>query len=325
MDRERGPRGPSTRGPRRPRSPQRAPGASSLPPGSEARGEPVRVAVTRPRGADEEEDRLSALLRSAGCESLAHPLLRIEGPPDLEAFERAMRSFFDRPPREAPAGRVTDNPERRPWVLFSSRNAVPPFLEHLARLGDTPEGLVDAGVRVGAVGRATAEALESAGVPVALVPGQFTAEALLASFLDTESAAGEGAASSAPLRHVDVFLPRAAEGREVLEKGLAEAGARVHVGLAYRVVRDPDAARRLMRAVHAGSVDIVTLTSGSAAEMLADARDAARGGEWPAQVRIAAIGPVTARAARERGLEVALMPRESSLEALVGVVVGGAR
>lgn len=281
------------------------------------------MAVTRPRGPGEAEDRLFALLRSAGCEPLAHPLLRIEGPPDPEALERAMRGFLDRLPREAPVGRVVE-PERRPWVVFSSRNALPAFFEHLARLGRSPEGLVRAGVRVGAVGRTTAGALESAGLPVTLVPARFTAEALLASFLELEGAADEGAGSSAPLRHVDVLIPRAAEGREVLEEGLSGAGACVHVGFAYRVVRDLDAARRLMHVVRAGGVDVVTLTSGSAAEVLADARDAAQGGEWPSEAWIAAIGPVTARAARERGLDVALVSPESSLEALAQAVVSRA-
>jgi uroporphyrinogen-III synthase len=62
-------------------------------------------------------------------------------------------------------------------------------------------------------------------------------------------------------------------------------------------------------------VDVVAFTSGSAVKELA--REV---GTWPPEVRIAAIGPVTAEAVREAGLPEALVPPQSTLPALAEII-----
>jgi uroporphyrinogen-III synthase len=284
---------------------------------------------TRPdgEGGPSREDRLVRLLRAEGMIPLAHPLLRLEGPPDPAGLAREVDDF------------LREEPGKRRWLVLTSANAVPPFLDALRAVGGAPRwsaargdpgfaapGKPEAAPRstlsVAAVGPATAEALGRAGLPVDLVPERFTGDDLLDALLEREGG---------DLVGVDILFPRAERARETLPGGLAEGGARVRIPVAYRTLPDEASGRRLVKAVRAGEVDVVTLTSGSAAEVLGgalrarerrDAGGASGGAEgvplpWPSRVRIAVIGPLTARAARERGLEVHLEPPESTLPALV--------
>jgi uroporphyrinogen III methyltransferase/synthase len=93
-----------------------------------------------------------------------------------------------------------------------------------------------------------------------------------------------------------VLLPRAAEARDVLPRGLSAKGWRVEVVEAYRVQPaspGPDALAKARRA------DVVTFTSPSVVRAFVDLV-----GVDAVPPTVACIGPVTAAEARTRGLQV---------------------
>ena len=76
------------------------------------------------------------------------------------------------------------------WIVFASRRAVAAVLE---RLPAAP-----AGVRIAAIGRATAQVLRQRGWPVDLTPDEASAGALVAAFAARRTEADQGTRSSIP-------------------------------------------------------------------------------------------------------------------------------
>jgi uroporphyrinogen III methyltransferase / synthase len=292
--------GPSVEPPRRPRESAETPGASAF-----------RVAVTRPRepAAKGREDRLVRLLWEVGLEPVHCPVLEISFPEDSGPLLAGISRLL--------AGTVRnlqdEGSTQGRWLVLTSRNAMPPILEALRAGGRGPGDLKAAGVRVAAVGSRTAAALRKVGLAPDLLPERFTAADLLRAFRTATD--GKDLPTMAGSY---VLFPRAEVAEEELRRGLEEMGARVEVVTAYRVEETPSGARRLARKILARELEAVTLTSGSAARSVARAwRQSGRGGDgWPPGVLVAAIGPVTAEAARREGLPVHLVPRSYTLEDL---------
>jgi len=260
---------------------------------------PPAVAVTRPEEEEAGEDRLSELLRREGMRPLSFPLMALAPPMSLGALNAAARRLVG----------AVQRGESSPytWIVITSRNVIPPFLEAVGRAGGSPEALQGAGLHVAAVGQATATALQVAGLPADLVPSRYTAEDLLET-LRERGAIGEGSR---------ILLPRAEVARDVLPEGIRELGGHVDVVTAYRVVEDCEGAEALCQAVRQERLQGVTLTSGRAARLLGATWAAAGGGgAWPRTVRVGVIGPVTAEATRKAGLRVDGIPEEATLPAL---------
>ncbi len=175
------------------------------------------------------------------------------------------------------------------WVVFTSVNAVERFVPLLGRPPATGPA------RVAAIGAGTAGALAGAGLHVDLVPERFVAEALLEAFPE-------------PCGRRRVLLPRAAVAREVLPDGLRAAGWVVDVVEAYRTERASPSVESLAAAAAA---DAITFTSASSVGSYLDAA-----GMAAVPPVVACIGPVTAAAAKERGLGVDVVAEAHTLKAL---------
>ncbi len=187
------------------------------------------------------------------------------------------------------------DPARFDWLVVTSPNGARHAMAALRDARDL------AGVRLAAVGPGTAAVLAEHHLQVDLVPDRFVAEGLLASFPDPPPEGG------------CVLLARAEVARDVLPDGLRAKGWVVEVVDAYRTVPvDLDGAGR----ERARSADAVTFTSASSVTNFV----AAAGREAVPPV-VAVIGPVTAAAARELGLEVTVEAAEHSLDGLVDAVV----
>ncbi len=248
------------------------------------------MVVTRPR---DQAGPLVDSLEALGAEVVVAPAIRIVDPSDGGAALRASVARL----MAASGASGTDTPE---WIVFTSANAVRRFAAMWTQL-EAEEHLPahPAGAKVAVIGTATRDAADRAGLEVDLVPDSFVAEGLLSAF-------GEHRAAGAR-----VLLPRAEVAREVLPDGLRELGFEVEVVPAYRTV-PAELDRSLIDTV--ARADAVCFTSASAVRAFLDTF----GGGVPRVV--AAIGPVTARAARERGLEVAVQPTEHTVDALVAAL-----
>ncbi len=244
-----------------------------------------RVVVTR---ATQQAPALTERLRDLGADVLEVPATRI--------------ARLDLTPLRDAIARLGDYQ----WLVFTSQNAVAIFWEQLLGGGRDARALY--GMKVSAVGPATAGALLERGIAVDTIPERFVAEGLLEIMRARDDVAGSRA------------LYVTAEGaRDVLPEGLRDLGAQVEVVVAYRSISDDAGASRLSRAIESGKVHLVTFTSGSAVRAYVDAV----GADLAVRVPAASIGPQTSEALRAAGVEVRYEAEESTIDGLVSAIVRG--
>ena len=242
----------------------------------------ARIVVTRARA---QAGELTAALEALGAAVVELPTIRIVPPADPEPLRRAAAeaASFD-------------------WIVFTSVNAVERFAATLRATGGDERRL--RGVRVCAVGPATAAALTGRGVRADAVPEEFVSDAAPAAM----SAVDE-------LRGRRILLPRARAARAALPEALRAAGARVVEVEAYATEVDGRGAEAVRERLAAGEVDVVTFTAGSTVRAFAELVGTGLG-----RARVASIGPVTSAVAREVGMRVDAEAAEHTVGGLVQVV-----
>lgn len=258
-----------------------------------------RVLVTRPRA---QAAGLCDKLAAHGAEPILFPTIAIAPMDDYSALDQTIRNL-----------------NQYDWIIFTSVNGVAAFWKRLALVG---AGLAPA-LKFAAIGPATAQALEKRGVPAALIPEEYVAEAIVAGIGNVE---GKW-----------ILLPSAEIAREALADELGRRGALVHEIAVYRtlpVAPDPQGLAELRC-----GVDAITFTSSSTARNFVallsgnpkhiDAATIRRMGHdgvpMPSlgKAAIACIGPITAQTARDVGLPVDVMAsREAyTMDGLVAALV----
>jgi uroporphyrinogen-III synthase len=226
-----------------------------------------RVVITR---AEQQSADLAHALTEYGAMPLLYPCLAILPPDDPALLDDALRQL-----------------DRFDWLLCTSANTVESVARRLQALGLS----LPSGVRIGAVGAATARLAQDAlGRAPAALPEEHSAASLAAALPDVVGAR--------------VLLPLSALADDALARALAARGAAVSEIIAYRVGNGTGGVD-LPRLLAASAVDAITLTSGSTVTNLL-ARLAREGGDTAqlAEVAIACIGARTADAARHWGLRV---------------------
>ena len=233
-------------------------------------------------------------LTALGAEVLVMPVLETVDPEDWELVDNAIRAL-----------------DTYDWLVFTSTNAVDRFLRRFRPAGGAREALL--GIKIAAVGSATAARLAHHGLPPVLVPADFRAEGLIAEF-----------AAMGPDACRRVLLPRAEEAREVLAEALAEMGCTLDVVTVYRVrAAQPDPA--VIERLRDGSVDVVTFTSGAiAAAFFSAIAEAGLDAEKVSrELTIASIGPVTSEALVALGRDADIEAPEATMTSLA-LAVGAA-
>ncbi len=253
-----------------------------------------RVAVTR---AAEHAGELCALLEAVGAEVVQAPLARHEPPASWAELDAALARLgsFD-------------------WVAFTSANAVRFCWQRLRELGGDARRF--AGVRIAAVGAATASALTACGLTADLVPAHHDAAALGEAMRSCLDHCVGNIPPTPPLPRV--LLPQADNARPALREWLVSRGCPVTAVTAYRT-----RALELDPACLAGGVDAVTLASSATAERLVAALGPQRVESLLADgCRFIAIGPQTAATMRSLGLPPAAEAADADMPALVEAVIG---
>ena len=220
------------------------------------------------------------VLRATGAEPVLVPLIELLPPRDGGAALAAA------------VGRLAGYD----WLVVTSANGAKRLADALGG-EDLPLTL-----RVAAIGPATAAAVRGAGAGVSLLPERFVAESLVEAFPRPDGHDGAGR----------VLVVRAEVARDALPAGLAAKGWSVDVVAAYRT--EPRVLAAAERAAVAGC-DTVILTSPSVVEAFCDQPE-----PLPVPTTVAAIGPVTAAAARRRGLPVHVEAAEHTVEGLVAAL-----
>ncbi|HUQ20397.1 MAG TPA: uroporphyrinogen-III synthase, partial [Gemmatimonadaceae bacterium] len=189
------------------------------------------------------------------------------------------------------------------WLFFTSQNAVSIFWEHFLGAGRDARSL--AGVRVAAVGPATAGALLERGIVVDVMPERFVAEALLEKMSLRDDVNG-----------ASVLYVTAEGAREILPDGLTGLGANVDRIEAYKSISDGADGNRLSRTIETGTIDLVTFTSASAVRSYVETI----GEDLSRRVAAGSIGPGTSAAIAEAGIELRVEATESTIDGLVDAI-----
>ncbi len=187
------------------------------------------------------------------------------------------------------------------WVIFTSANGVEAFFGRMKAL--KRDSRTFGGVKVAAIGPATAEALARCGIVADLVPEKYVSEAIVQRM------------EPLGLKGARVLLPRADIGRQDLADGLARLGAQVEQVCVYRTVVPQDSREKALSLLGEGNIDMVTFTSSSTVRNLLDILDG--NGLLLQGAKVACIGPITARTARELGLQVDIVAQEYTIPGLV--------
>ena len=241
-----------------------------------------RIVVTR---AAQQSSTLSDRLRELGADVIEMPAMRIARL-DLSPLRDEMKRL-----------------DEYQWIIFTSQNAVKIFWEQLLGAGRDARAL--AGLKIAAVGPATAGALLEHGITVDIIPDRFVAEGLLEKLEERDDVSG-----------ARVLYVTSEGSREVLPDGLEGLGAEVNVIHAYRSIRDGSDSSRLKRALEAGTVNLVTFASASSVRGYVDAV----GEELALKAPAASIGPQTTEAITAAGIELIGEAEESTTDGLIAVV-----
>jgi len=196
------------------------------------------------------------------------------------------------------------------WILFTSLNGVKYFFERLYGKGLDARHLK--GPEIAVVGKSTADLLLKYGVHADLIPSVFTGEGLAESLLD-QGVEGR-----------NILIPRALQGREILPETLRGAGAQVTVAPVYQNCPAQGDKEFLRAELEKGGVEMVTFTSSSTVRNFLALLDEENQDELKkllAGVKIAAIGPITAKTVTDSGLRVDIQPEQHTIPAMIEAIV----
>ena len=235
------------------------------------------VLVTRP--IDQTREFVDRLYE-AGAQPVLAPTIAIVAP-DVPEAARAAAERFD----------------AYAWVVFTSQNGVAAAFALLAERGADARAFGRA--KVAAVGLKTAAALAAHGIIADFVPERFVADDVAAGLLERLESGDR------------TLLFGAQDMRDVIAVRLGEAGHACDSIAAYKtsMVIDPEIARAAREA------DVWTFASASAVEgFFANVPDAAT---LAIEKTVACIGPITAAAMREHGVNVNVVPNDFTVDGLV--------
>jgi uroporphyrinogen-III synthase len=229
---------------------------------------------------------LFARLSAAGAIPVSLPLVSFAPPQDYGPLDAALREFHD-----------------FGWIIFSSANAVHAVESRAKTLGvDLRPSAKPPHIAV--VGPATQQEAEGAGFSIDHVSKTHLGGALAQELAER-------------VRAKTVFLPRSDRANPDLPAALRALDAKVTEVIAYRTLSSADTDQRRATQVLTQEADGVLFFSPSAVHNLSDllGRDAFVGLQH--KIAIAAIGPVTARALREIGVEGFVQAADTTSAAVI--------
>jgi uroporphyrinogen III methyltransferase/synthase len=246
-----------------------------------------RILVTRSRS---QASVLVEKIQELGGEAVEFPTIEIAVEADLGQLYQAF-----------------DHIGQYDWVLFTSVNAVDIFFRELRTQGHDIRSL--SGLRIGAIGPATAARLHNLGLLVELIPDEFQAEGLIREF-EKIIAPGQR-----------ILLPRARGAREILPLRLGEMGAIVDECWLYQAIIPPSINDASIAAVLGQPIDYVTFTSSSTVRNFVKIIGREQAEPLNKRVKVACIGPITANTAREMGFVVHIMADEYTIDGLIKTIL----
>lgn len=247
-----------------------------------------RIVVTRTR---QQASELAGKLAGLGADVLEAPTIRIEPPDDFGPIDAALRAIGD-----------------YDWLVLTSVNGVEATVARMRACGLDARAL--AGVRVAAIGSATADRLRRHFIEPEVVPDKFVAEALAEAIIELGD-----------VRDQRFLLLRADIARPALRQALSDAGGLCDDLPIYRTLPADRLPDELTDALTQGDVAWITFASSSTFANFLDLLDES-GRQALRDVRLASIGPITSKTIRAAGYEPAVEATTHTIDGLVDAIVG---
>ena len=243
-----------------------------------------RFVVTRTR---EQASELSRQLLERGAEVLEIPTIKIIPPNHLEGIVEALGGInaYD-------------------WIVFTSPNGVSSFFEYFFKKFQDLREI--GGVRIAAVGPATAARLKQLHLQVDLMPVEYLATRIADALAAYES-----------IENLRILLPRAEVANPDLPKLLEDKGAIVDDIACYQTVPETEDLTGAAAKMLAEGADWITFTSSSTVERF-HARFDLPGllGRFP-HTRTASIGPETSKTLAALGIKPTIEAKTHTIEGLL--------
>jgi len=243
-----------------------------------------RILVTRAR---HQASTLSKLLYECGAEPIELPAIGIQAVANTEELDRAILNL-----------------SHYQWIAFTSVNGVEAFFQRLYGLKLDTRALN--GLKIGAIGPATAKALETRGIVPDYLPKVYTSRGFIAG-LKSHGISGQR-----------FLLPRADIADKELAQGISRLSAQVHDVATYRTVPVTEAISQAREMLLSDQIDVITFTSSSTvSNLMAVFKE-----ERPLlnNTKAACIGPKTADTAARAGLKVDIVAKEHTIPGLVAAI-----
>jgi len=243
-----------------------------------------RVVVTRTR---EQASQLSRQLLERGAEVLEIPTIKIVPPTKHEEIVEALSGLnaYD-------------------WLIFTSPNGVTSFFDYFFKAFQDLRDI--GGVRIAAVGPATAAKLRELHLQVDLMPDEYVASKIAQALAEYES-----------IDNLRILLLRAEVANPELPKLLENKGAIVDDIAWYQTVPETEdltgAAAKLLK----DGADWITFTSSSTVENFHARFDLPALLKKFPQIKTASIGPETSKALFALGLKPTVEAKTHTIEVLV--------
>jgi len=230
---------------------------------------------------------LSRLLSEHGAQPIELPAIDTQAIASNEELDRAIFGL-----------------EHYQWIVFTSVNGVNAFFQRLYSLKLDSRALN--GLKIGAIGPATAKAVGKMGIIPDYVPDVYTSQGFI------------NGLSSWDITGQRFLLPRADIADKELTEGITQLGAEVHEVTVYRTVPAAGAIVQAKQMLLSGEIDVITFTSSSTVSNLVSVfrKDQSAIN----RAKVACIGPKTADTAVKAGLRVDIVASEHTIPGLVAAI-----
>jgi len=246
-----------------------------------------RVVVTR---AAEQSEQLVQALREKGAVPVTVPMVAFGLPDDPSSLDEAIRGL-----------RSYD------WIFLTSQNAFRALQERSQFLKLSLADVM-AGVRIAAVGPATAETAENVGLKVEYVAVKHQGVSLAEELAEK-------------IRGKRVLLPRSDRANPELVEKLGRLGAHVKEIVAYKTIRPDDQDVSKAKKLLQQGADAVLFFSPSAVHHLQELLGNEKFQELSRRSVFAAIGPVTEEALRKAKIERVVVAQDTTVAAALAALM----
>lgn len=240
---------------------------------------------TRPENS---QDELPQLLTEAGATVLHWPMIKIKGSGLSEVDKKEISDIQD-----------------YQWIIFTSANGVKYFFENLKQIKQSEK--LPGNLRIAVIGEKTKKEVREYGYTPSFVNPGNTAEEFAEPFarlVESED------------KRPKIMLALGKLARTVIQNRLSGIADCVRINV-YETVPPEQTDFIMMQRINKGLYDMIIFTSPSGIENFIKV---APGGQNK-DVRIACIGEVTARAARENGLQPLVVAQKSTASGIAGSII----